>query len=469
MKSLFKIIRSYMTSALLLVLVFAVINLISVAVIAVSYAERSDERTQGSNYLTLTAELEAMSAEFLTSDGSAELSPDGMEILEQSGFSWAMLLNEGGDVIWSWQLPHDFAMSYSLVDVSQFSRWYLNDYPVRVWEAGEDLLVVGYDKDKYFRQSLVYDKDYFSVLGTLVTAAVAVNLSLILILTLWFSYRFYRSLRPLAQGIGLLAENRPVCLSERGITSELAKKINRTSRLLELQSKKLSQRDNARTEWIAGVSHDIRTPLSLITGYSESLAADPEMTAENRQSAEIIRKQCLIIRQLISDLNLTSKLEYNAQPLHIEEYSPAVLLRETAADYYNEGLDDAYEIQLNVDPEAEKVHLQGDKGLLKRALRNIIGNSIRHNPEGCLITIRLFTDEENVVWRFSDSGPGIPARVVDILEGRSDDSLHIMGLRIAMQIVAAHGGNVSFPRDKSGAYGAAFLMPASDPPEGSGS
>ena len=250
-------------------------------------------------------------------------------------------------------------------------------------------------------------------------------------------------------------------------TEELSRKVNQTSRVLEKQSEKLKQRDDARTEWISGVSHDIRTPLALITGYAEALAAEENLSAENHQRAESIRRQSLIIRHLISDLNLTSKLEYNAQPLHMEEYRPAVLLREIAADYYNEGLSDCYEIDVKISDEAEQLRLTGDTGLLNRALRNIIGNSIRHNPEGCRISAVLLSDSGNVIWRFSDTGPGIPKTVIDVLLGRAGEnsSIHIMGLRIVMQIISAHGGRVLFPRNGDGAYGVAFILPE-NPNEG---
>ena len=94
----------------------------------------------------------------------------------------------------------------------------------------------------------------------------------------------------------------------------------------------------------------------------------------------MIQQQSLVIRQLISDLNLTSKLEYHAQPLSVTEYAPAELLRECAADYYDQGLDDIYEIELQIGPKEERLRLTGDRGLLMRAFRNLVGNSIRHNP-----------------------------------------------------------------------------------------
>lgn len=467
MKSLFKIIRRYISSTILLVAFVVLLNVLALTYVAVQYEEGLNQ-TEGLASTSASQQLEDVAAQLEQTPDGYRISQKGLEILNDNRYIWGMLLDGSGSVVWEWQLPEDFARSYSLADVASFSRWYLKDYPVRVWEYGDGLLVLGQDPNLYFRIILVFSNVYLNAVSQYIAIFFILNSILIFGLALWFGYRFYRSLRPLARGVEALADNRPVLLSEKGITEELARKLNRTSRILEQQSEKLRQRDDARTEWISGVSHDIRTPLALITGYSEALAAEETLSPENHQCAESIRRQSLIIRQLISDLNLTSKLEYNAQPLHMTEYRPAVLLREIAADYYNEGLADCYDIDVNISGEAEQICLTGDTGLLKRALRNVIGNSIRHNPEGCRISAVLLSDSGHVIWRFSDSGPGIPRAVVDILQNRPDSGsrMHIMGLRIVMQIISAHGGRVLFPRNGDGAYGVEFILPGKEETDG---
>ena len=467
MKSLFKIIRRYISSTILLVVFVVALNILALSYVALQYEEGLN-KMEGTSSTTVSRQMKDIASQLTETPEGWQISQQGIDILNENQYIWGMLLDENGDAVWEWQLPDEFPRSYSLADVASFSRWYLKDYPVRVWEYGKGLLVLGQEPGRFFRVILVFNNVYLDALYQYIVIFVALNSILIFGLTLWFGYRFYRSLRPLARGVDALAESRPVLLSEKGITEELARKLNQTSRILERQSEKLRQRDNARTEWISGVSHDIRTPLALITGYAEALTAEETLSPENHQRAESIRRQSLIIRQLISDLNLTSKLEYNAQPLHMTEYRPAVLLREIAADYYNEGLADCYDIDVNISGEAEQICLTGDTGLLKRALRNVIGNSIRHNPEGCRISAVLLSDSGHVIWRFSDSGPGIPRAVVDILQNRPDSGsrMHIMGLRIVMQIISAHGGRVLFPRNGDGAYGVEFILPGKEETDG---
>lgn len=114
-----------------------------------------------------------------------------------------------------------------------------------------------------------------------------------------------------------MSEKQPVDLSTRGLLGDLAAGINKTSARLVQQEAALNQRDNARATWIAGVSHDIRTPLSLVMGYASQLEDDPELPLAKREQASIIRRQSERIKTLVSNLNLASKLEYDMQPLRV--------------------------------------------------------------------------------------------------------------------------------------------------------
>lgn len=468
MKSLMKIIRRYVISAAVLVLTVAAFNLLVLFYIGYRSSRNlnsNDYPFAGQQMSDIASEFSVLTAENIQEPVSYQLSEQGYSYLKEYRYLWSMLLDENGSVVWSWNLPGELPKSYRLADVAQFSRWYLRDYPVRVWEADGKLLVCGYDKNQYVRIQLVYPGKTIESVPEYLSFFVGMNVLLFMVLALWFAYRFYRSLRPVFAGIDALAEKEPIVLSERGMTGELAKRLNQTSRILEIQDAKLRQRDDARTSWIAGVSHDIRTPLALIMGYSDALAGSPAIGEEERKQAEAVRQQSLLIKQLIEDLNLTSKLEYHAQPLRLAEYRPAVLLRETAAGYYNEGLDEKYEISVEAVSQTERVRQKGDILLLKRALRNAIGNSIRHNPEGCQIMLGLSMEMGCVIWHIQDSGPGIPQKVVDILEGRTsyfEEDTHVMGLRIVKQIVAAHGGYASYPKNSRGGYEVEFVIPAED-------
>ena len=152
-----------------------------------------------------------------------------------------------------------------------------------------------------------------------------------------------------------------------------------------------------------------------------------------------------------------------------------MLLRECVAEYYNQGIGDSYEIAVEIAAETEQIQCYGDTGLLLRVFRNLIGNSIRHNPDGCVVNVRLSIREGGLEYLFADSGPGIPERVVRVLREEEENAagcventawsengekaeiyeqnpVHVMGLRVSKQIVMAHGWKLAFEKRESGTY-----------------
>ena len=125
-----------------------------------------------------------------------------------------------------------------------------------------------------------------------------------------------------------LADGKPVSLHISGELSEIANSVNKASSILNRQNE-------ARANWISGVSHDIRTPLSMIMGYAGRIAENESASKTIQEQAEIVRKQSVKIKELVQDLNLVSQLEYEMQPLHKEMVRLSKLLRSYVADLLN--------------------------------------------------------------------------------------------------------------------------------------
>lgn len=456
MRSLFRIIRRYSFTAGAIICVILLSNVI--AFFTWGYQKMEVSRRQDFRRST----LETISRELFQKNGQWELGEKGIQELENSDLQWCMGLDKNGQVVWEWRLPGNLAHSYSNVEVAKFSRWYLNDYPVAVWDAGNLLLVVGLDPDFFVRYSEVFPLSDIDMIPQYLKVILVVNAAVILFFVFLLGYRFYKALKPLGTGVEKLSRQEPVRLKEKGMTRDLALQINHTSEILQEQKQRLNKRDRARTEWISGVSHDIRTPLALIVGYTDRLAKSPNLTEEEKKITDTICRQSRLISQLVSDLNLTSKLAYDAQPLHLSKCSPALLLRECTADIYNEELEQEKgqtEVELDISPEIEKASVFADGNLVKRALRNLIGNSIRHNPQGCQVMIYLYEKEGMVCFCITDSGTGIPQAIVENMDSQTE-KIHIMGLRLARQIARAHGGNMEFLRRETGTYDVGIRFPA---------
>jgi len=438
MKSLSKIFARYLMTALIIILVTLLLNVV-LYVIAGFQIIRSSNHTV-SMVRTIAGELQISDDEILLSD-------NGLSYLEQIGYEWAMLLDDSGNVTWDWNLPENLNHHYTPNQIASFSKWYLDDYPVTERVTDYGLLVIASPKGSLWKQNFTDSVERIKFLFHMIPLTFLANLIFVFLLSIFLGFLFYRSLKTIAVGIERLSRQETIHLPQKGMTEMLARQLNRTSDLLAEQKKRLDQRDNARTTWISGVSHDIRTPLSLIMGYASALKEDSSLSGEQRHQAEMIQIQSLQIKRLIEDLNLTSKLEYEMQPLRQEDFSPSRLLRQLVSDFYNQGLSDTHIIDLYIDPKIEQLSLSGDVSLITRAFRNLIQNSIRHNPNGCTVTVTAYLVDENLCFQFSDDGPGIPENVIASLTGSLPDTEkapHIMGLRIVWQICKAHGWQMIF-------------------------
>lgn len=121
-------------------------------------------------------------------------------------------------------------------------------------------------------------------------------------------------------------------------------------------------------------------------------------------------------------MNLASKLEYSMQPLRLTSVAVAPLLRDVIVDFLNSGLSDSYTIQLNINEKAQNTYVLGDEELLRRAVANLISNSIKHNPKGCTITVQLEKTLNNSILTVSDNGKGFPPDILKNLNNPLDSS-----------------------------------------------
>lgn len=370
--------------------------------------------------------------------------------LLQNNQAWAMLLGDNGRVQWDYDLPNDVPRIYNLIDVAKFSRYYLMNYPVYMWEHEDGLIVVGYPKSSYGKYQLNFLSDWLSSLPLRLLWLLLLNVAVALLVSIVIGTRLIKGIRPLVAGVHNLARDEAVQLDTKGIFSDLAQSINTASGVLQDKTAALKARDEARSNWIAGISHDIRTPLSMVLGYASEMEDNSDLPQEQRQQAGIIRRQGEKLRSLVSDLNLVSMLEYEMQPLHLKRVRLSVLAKQVVADFLNNGLDERYGIELNLTEEA--VQINGDEKLMLRAMSNLVQNSVDHNPQGCEIILETSLSKDRTKYRFivRDNGCGIPQeQLAEITElpysSRRKKPVqhgHGLGLPMVARIVKAHHGRL---------------------------
>lgn len=445
MRSITKLIRRFVGILSFSSVLILVVNLIILVVLA---------SNQSSSSGPWTTARETEKALQKTENGYA-LSEEMTQTLKAENV-WAIYIdNETMRVVWhTEELPAEIPVEYTISDISNLTRGYLADYPTFTGESEDGLVVVGFPKDRYWKhQNPSWDYNLIKNSPYIVLSVIGINITLIFLIYIIANTKLLRSVKPITNGIQELPTENPVYVKEKGLLSDLAADINRTAEILKSQKRDLRKKETARANWISGVSHDIRTPLSMVMGYAGQLEESAAISEEDRKKASIIRRQSIKMKNLVNDLNLASKLEYNMQPLRLEPVNLVAVARQCVVDFMNTDLDERYPMEWRTSEELSACMINGDKELLRRAVNNLINNSQSHNPDGCHIAVKVQANSKECCITVEDDGVGITDEKLEKLrttphymmsDSSTSEPRHGLGLLIVQQIVRAHNGEISF-------------------------
>ncbi|WNS42532.1 HAMP domain-containing sensor histidine kinase [Paenibacillus sp. MMS20-IR301] len=231
---------------------------------------------------------------------------------------------------------------------------------------------------------------------------------------------------------------------------ELIIQLQALSDVLENSSQERRRLDAMRMDWVAGISHDLKTPLTYIKGYSSMmLSPQYEWTKEETTLflTEIERKADHM-QELIGDLNLSFRLDEQQAPIQLERTDLVEFVRRIVADISNDPRAGRYSLIFG----AAKPHMETvlDRRLLGRALHNLILNAVLHNPPGTRVKVHI-RQTARLEIDIADDGAGMSEESVERLfdkyyRGTSTDILSEgtgLGMAIARQLVLAHEGDIS--------------------------
>ena len=225
MKSLSKILFHYLATAVLIVLSVLLFNVVLYVIIGFQII-------RSTNFISRTTGQ--IASEISEEDGRPALSEEGYDYLE-GDYSWAMLLDDAGNIVWQWQLPENLDHSYTVPQVSAFSKWYLDDYPVTTRVTDYGLLVTAHPRDTIWKYNVSESLSFLHKIPNAIGGGLVCNLLFVAVLCLLLGFFFYRSLRSVAVGIERLSRQEAIRLPEKGMTELLARQLNQTSRILEQQ------------------------------------------------------------------------------------------------------------------------------------------------------------------------------------------------------------------------------------------
>jgi signal transduction histidine kinase len=299
----------------------------------------------------------------------------------------------------------------------------------------------------------------------------------------------WRDLLPqlaLAAGIALIASAAAAFLISRSVSGRLARvtraaqemalgnydqrldlrgqdEVGRLAQAFNVMARQVSRSHRMMRDLLANVSHELKTPLTSIQGFSQALEEGAISTPEDQaQAARIINEETLRMRRLVDDLIELSRLESGQIVLASERVDLPDLLRACAERFEWQVRESNTELRLDVE---SLPTIRGDERRLEQVFSNLIDNAVRHTPRGGSVTVRGEARNGAVSVAVHNTGsyisPDELARVferffqVDPSRSRGRGGVGL-GLAIANEVVQAHHGSIRAESDR--ATGTAFFV-----------
>jgi signal transduction histidine kinase len=233
--------------------------------------------------------------------------------------------------------------------------------------------------------------------------------------------------------------------------ARVAAAFNRMAGELQTRDAALRTSDGLRRQMMADVSHELKTPLTAMRGYIETLRM-PEVVldAERRDRYfETIDRETRRLERIVKDLLDLARYEHGSVVLQRRVFDIERLFENVAGRHERDANTKGVAIRIHVDPHADQVVADPDR--IEQAIENLVGNALRHTPAGGTVTLRATQADGVATLLVSDTGAGIaPEHLPHLFErfykadtARAADSAGSgLGLSITKAIVARHGGTI---------------------------
>lgn len=208
--------------------------------------------------------------------------------------------------------------------------------------------------------------------------------------------------------------------------------------------------DKLRKDFVANISHELRTPIAMLQGYSEAIldgiAATPE---EQHELVEIIFDESVRMNKLVTELLDFARMEAGHLQINLIECNLSVLLHKCTKKFITVAKESKINLVVDNQVGESSVYLDGDR--MEQVFTNLIDNALRHTPIGGTVKVTVYKKDNVLIIEVGDNGKGIDANDVPYLferfykgdkartRGKAGTGL---GLAIVKHIIDAHKGNI---------------------------
>lgn len=275
-----------------------------------------------------------------------------------------------------------------------------------------------------------------------------------------------RPLRRLNDAVAAQAVNKPARVGDCGGPREIrciGESFDRfADRLAESEAER-QQMDQDRQKLIADISHDLKTPITVIAGYIDAICDGKVPPQEQERYLRAIQGKAEALTELVNAFHEYSKVEHPEFVLHPERTDLCEFLREYLAVKYDEI--DLAGFTLEVSIPERPIFCSLDPMQFRRVLDNLLSNSLRHNRLGTMLFFDVSAGPQSALLRIGDNGSGIPPerakRIFDPFvvgsEARSGKGSGL-GLSITRRIMEKHGGTITLATHPTPGRSTEFLL-----------
>ncbi|MGM0792733.1 MAG: sensor histidine kinase [Bacillota bacterium] len=222
--------------------------------------------------------------------------------------------------------------------------------------------------------------------------------------------------------------------------------IGRLARAFNQMSSSIQKEDERKKEFLADISHELRTPISYIKGYSDAILKG--IADKDDKYLHLINRESVRMERLVGDLLDLSRLDTDEYQLVRMPLPLAQVIEDSLVRYTPALREKKVELRTMLDPD---IIIMGDEGRIGQIVQNIMDNSIRYTGKG-YIEITLKASNRDCILTISDTGSGIPPEDLESIKQRfyrvnkartRDDGGTGLGLAIAEKLIQLHHGSIS--------------------------
>ena len=366
--------------------------------------------------------IQGVSSNITPSNGTYKVNQTAKKLIKKHNL-WVMILDQkSGNEKFNIKKPKNIKTQFDYADVIKFSRYYLDDYPIftQIKKEQKDIYIIAFPKESIIRYgNNFFDLKRIQIFPILILVIIFVNCLFCLFLYLYSVTFLNRNIQPIINAIGKL----PVGLNKQ-VNS--VQELDRLTLAVNSANKKLRKNEEFKENWISGIAHDIKTPLSVIV-------ANASLAIEKTDNDDLLKnlKPTLIeshyIQNLLNDLNIFARLTNGNLKLNQEITDIIPFFKEIIIQIINQEIWNDFNFEFIPDNKLLGKKMYIEKSLMSRVIHNLIYNSVLHNPSGCNIQIVLNYISRN---KFSviirDNGIGTSTdRLKNINKIRRPDKRHI--------------------------------------------